>query len=284
MSRYALARDYQRPQAASEARVRRVAAPQTPAPLFARHSFLQTSVGRPQTELTVNMPSDAFEQEADAVAVRVMGGVTPGTPQRKCDCGNCGNCGKESETAAKHGVLMRAPEPGVTTDAPGSPPVAPPLEAGPIPLAPPVRPVSAENVTQKLMPLAVPAAWAIVYNAFTDEEAVVTDGQIMNDEHFTEDLLSVEQLFPNSRGWRTKKRGYILDLGWYPSSSPNGTYRLALLKGDWDNLVCEFSTRDRYEVRDVLHLCFDLIGKNSDTASIKSAVTAARQDSAGPKR
>ena len=41
------------------------------------HSFRHLAVGRSQTKLTVNQPGDAYEQEADDAADRVMRGEQP---------------------------------------------------------------------------------------------------------------------------------------------------------------------------------------------------------------
>ena len=61
------------------------------------HSFSRLPVSAPQAKLTVNTPGDSYEQEADAVADRVMR-MTTSAPvvQRECHCG-----GDEEEVQRK---------------------------------------------------------------------------------------------------------------------------------------------------------------------------------------
>ena len=59
-----------------------------------------------QAKLRVSQPGDADENEADAVAQRVMSRQSSGVVQRKCDCG--GSCAKCQEDQEDGGVIHRS--------------------------------------------------------------------------------------------------------------------------------------------------------------------------------
>lgn len=123
-------------------------------------------------------------------------------------------------------------------------------------------------MNSKLMPLKMPGTWAIVCNSFADEDLIVQDGQIKNSHFYKEDLLSIERTFFVENIWCTLPIGHILDLGWYPDADPNGSYRLTLLRGDWDNVVLRFESKDRQKIRDVIEQCLELVVQEIDDQNI----------------
>jgi hypothetical protein len=121
---------------------------------------------------------------------------------------------------------------------------------------------------QKRMALRIPTGWAVVHNTFGDEDPILADNRILNDEYYSEDLLSLQQIAFTNSGWQAKTDGFLVDLGWYPSGSPQGRYRLVLLKGDWDHIVLDFSSRKRQEIRGVIESCLDLIARDTPLAAL----------------
>ncbi|MEH2347976.1 MAG: hypothetical protein V7K55_08230 [Nostoc sp.] len=111
----------------------------------------------------------------------------------------------------------------------------------------------------KIVPLKIPGSWAVIYNSFGDEEPIVLDGVIVNNEFYKQDLLSIERIQYSEKGWVTYPNSYIVDLGWYPDSDPKGSYHFTLLRGNWDNVVVQFESKDRQKIRAVIERCFALV-------------------------
>ena len=124
----------------------------------------------------------------------------------------------------------------------------------------------------KLVPLKIPGGWAVIHNSFGDEDPVLLNGAIVNDEFYNEDLLSIERLQFNGTDWVSAQKGYVLDLGWYPESDPQGCYRLTLLRGDWNNVVVRFESREREKIRAVIERCFDLVTQGVDDQDISRLI------------
>jgi len=124
----------------------------------------------------------------------------------------------------------------------------------------------------KLVPLKIPGGWAVIHNSFGDEDPVLLNGAIVNDEFYNEDLLSIERLHFNGTDWVMAQNGHVLDLGWYPESAPQGCYRLALLRGDWNNVVVRFESREREKIRAVIERCFDLVTQGVDDQDISRLI------------
>lgn len=128
------------------------------------------------------------------------------------------------------------------------------------------------SINRKLISLKIPEGWAITHNSFIDEDAVVKDGRIINIEAYNEDLLSIEQIWFNGAVWESKTDRYILDLGWYPDSNISGSYRLSLIKKNWDNVVVQFESHSRYEIKKIIELLFDLILQGFSDSEIQKVV------------
>jgi hypothetical protein len=86
-----------------------------------------------------------------------------------------------------------------------------------------------------VMPLRIPTGWAVRYNGFFEAE---NPGLLES-----QDLLWLEQV-DSSTGVCT---GLFVDLGWY-GSREEGTFRLLLLKDDWDHILERFESRDRLAI------------------------------------
>lgn len=127
-------------------------------------------------------------------------------------------------------------------------------------------------MTIKLMPLKIPGTWAVIYNSFVDEDPIVQAGLIINSQFYNEDILSIERIRFTGTAWNTDQMGHALDLGWYPDSDPNGSYRLTLLRENWNNIVLEFKSRNRQEIRDVLEQCLELVAQGIDDQDIPRLV------------
>jgi hypothetical protein len=115
------------------------------------------------------------------------------------------------------------------------------------------------HMYKQLVPLRIPSGWAIVHNSFGDVDPVICDGVIANNEFYNEDLLSIESILFDGESWATDKSGYLLDVGWYPDSDPQGSYRLTLLRGGWDNIIAELKSIEREKIREWIEVCLDLI-------------------------
>jgi hypothetical protein len=112
--------------------------------------------------------------------------------------------------------------------------------------------------------------WAVLHNSFGAETPIIQDGLIVNDEFYSEDLLSIAKVAYTSNGWSIDQNDYLIDLGWYPESDPNGNYRLCLIRGSWDNIILNFESTDCKKIRKAIERCFDLILNGIDDNDIPS--------------
>ncbi|WP_248061012.1 hypothetical protein [Paenibacillus silvae] len=107
-----------------------------------------------------------------------------------------------------------------------------------------------------LIPLKIPAGYAITYNKFYDVEPVLSmdsDYFIENWGFFTEDLLQITKLKIKKGKWYIPEREEVmlLDLGWYPDSDMNGQYCLQLVDGNW-NEIKSICSKDRFLIKETL--------------------------------
>jgi hypothetical protein len=130
-----------------------------------------------------------------------------------------------------------------------------------------------DRMSSKLMPLKIPSTWAVIYNSFADEDLIIQDKRISNSNFYQEDLLSIERIFFVDNIWHTLPMGHVLDLGWYPGADPNGRYRLTLLRGDWDNVILQFESKDRQRIREVVEQCLELVIQEIDDQNIPHAIS-----------
>ncbi len=93
----------------------------------------------------------------------------------------------------------------------------------------------------KLQSLRIPTGWKVSYNKFLEIEP---SGLEENDNvwiHFTQDILQLEYIF--------KEAILIVDLGWYPETEINGTFRLMLIKDEeWESPLEVFESKNKEEI------------------------------------
>lgn len=127
------------------------------------------------------------------------------------------------------------------------------------------------TVPSKLMPLRIPSLWGVFHNRFGDEDPIIKNGEIVNDLFYDDDLLWIEQLqLREEIGWTTASDGYFMDLGWYPSAKPEGSYRLDVFRGTRAVKLLAYRSRQRTIIRDVIEYTLELIllgTKDDDIAS-----------------
>lgn len=123
-----------------------------------------------------------------------------------------------------------------------------------------------------LVPLRIPSRWAVIRNHFVDEDPVIRDGRFVNNEYFTQDVLSIETLRYEPGRWVNNRGGHIIDLGWYPDSDPNGQYRFVLLRGDWDNVIAQIESRDRQVIRLAIENAMEMVRQGIDDAEISRSL------------
>lgn len=87
-----------------------------------------------------------------------------------------------------------------------------------------------------LMELRIPAGFAMYFNKFFDVEPepdLDTEDFLKNWDYFTEDILHIIKL-ENTNGKMCipteGEESIVIDLGWYPDSSPEGEYALKIVK------------------------------------------------------
>jgi len=106
-----------------------------------------------------------------------------------------------------------------------------------------------------LLPLRIPTNWIVTYNKFYDIDPIMENGQFVNGGHFDEDLLVIERYIPNAAKWPR----YVIDLGWRPSSDFKGTYGLTLILENFENILREFESRDRFEIEKKLEEWLEIL-------------------------
>jgi hypothetical protein len=108
----------------------------------------------------------------------------------------------------------------------------------------------------KLMPLRIPAHWAVSYNDFYDVEPIIdkdSDSEFYkNCDYFTQSLLQIVKTTLRDGNPAIDENALLIDLGHYPDGAINGEYQLQLvkpLKGemDWENAET-FQSKNRFEI------------------------------------
>ena len=107
---------------------------------------------------------------------------------------------------------------------------------------------------QRLQPLRIPSGWTMMINKLEDMEPE----ELLSEDRtwlfaFTEDILYMYTNMSRKKNKELEKQTLAIDLGWYPDSDPNGTFRLlAVLNDNWENPLLEFSSRNKKEVVEML--------------------------------
>jgi hypothetical protein len=120
----------------------------------------------------------------------------------------------------------------------------------------------------------LPASWAVCYNSFGDEDMRVADVSIENFWYYKEDLLWLQSMRSTKNPdscYELDPAGWLVDVGWYPDSDPNGAYSLHVFRLDpeedgWPIDPPQFRSRNRYQIRAVLEYIVNHIAHPGDNA------------------
>lgn len=94
----------------------------------------------------------------------------------------------------------------------------------------------------KLQPLRIATGWRIDYNKLLEIEPTELEKEDSVWIHFTEDILQMVYEYK----WEQKQTYFVPDVGWYPETEINGSFRLVLIEGtDWENPIIEIKTRSK---------------------------------------
>ncbi|AUX24119.1 hypothetical protein SOCEGT47_046550 [Sorangium cellulosum] len=91
-----------------------------------------------------------------------------------------------------------------------------------------------------LQPLRIPTGWRITINNLCEfNPCTINDPSDERWEYLEEDLFSAQH-----EHYQT-----TVDVGWYPSMSPDGNYKaIFILNDDWNNPLDELVTRNLQEI------------------------------------
>jgi hypothetical protein len=112
------------------------------------------------------------------------------------------------------------------------------------------------TIEPKLMPLRIPAHWAVSYNDFYDVEPIIdkdSDSEFYkNCDYFMQNLLQIVKTTLKDGNPAIDKNSLLIDLGHYPDGAIDGEYKLQLIKQldgemDWENAEI-FESKDRFEI------------------------------------
>jgi len=93
----------------------------------------------------------------------------------------------------------------------------------------------------KLQSLRIPTGWEVSYNKFLEIEPNSLEKGNSIWIHFTQDILQLKYIFKNVK--------LTVDLGWYPETEIDGTFRLAIIKNEeWENPLEVFESRSKVEI------------------------------------
>ena len=96
-----------------------------------------------------------------------------------------------------------------------------------------------QEMYYELQPLRLQAGWKIELNNFSEYDLDIHGEQDCFE--LNEDLLQLQN----------EKTNLLIDLGWYPAHSKDGSYHLMLVKNfDWTNPLENVITRSKKEVVD----------------------------------
>jgi hypothetical protein len=88
-------------------------------------------------------------------------------------------------------------------------------------------------------PLRIPGGWTVDHNELMQLEPSLLGAEDPLWYFLTEDLLQLREI----------RRGFLLDVGWYPDSKPEGGFRAVLLRNqDWAHPLRTYETRTLSEL------------------------------------
>lgn len=108
---------------------------------------------------------------------------------------------------------------------------------------------------ENLLPLKIPAGWAVTYNQFVDEDAVINkNGTIENWDAYKESLLQIQRLDIMNGSHYIPRATLLIDLGWTPEGRSDGSFKLVLVflnpdaKNIWEP-IAHFESKDRFQIQ-----------------------------------
>lgn len=112
----------------------------------------------------------------------------------------------------------------------------------------------------KLMRMRLPMGWSVNYNKFYDIEPFIKNGELLNEEFYTENLLFLKKMSLIQNDWQIPNEGFAIDLGWYPEFNPKGMYRAVFAQydyeGRWDEIYT-FQSTNRYDIVETIETWLD---------------------------
>lgn len=102
----------------------------------------------------------------------------------------------------------------------------------------------------KLQELRIPTGWTVTWNQLYDIEPGTNikveglpDGDVW--ELFIQDLLQLKYV----------NRNFVLDVGWVPEASPEGSYQLTLVANEnWNDPIVVYQCRNKDEIVEQINL------------------------------
>jgi len=131
-----------------------------------------------------------------------------------------------------------------------------------------------------LVPLRIPSNWAIRKNWF-DYTPLAECKDNESFFFYSDECLVIEQIFFNSSGgyWSTKPGGYLIDLGWIPSRSPNGAFHLEIVKAKANpsiayerEIIYEFVSSSHDSIRHKIEQALELINQELPADAIQQTL------------
>ncbi|MFF0434366.1 hypothetical protein ACFYU9_19315 [Streptomyces sp. NPDC004327] len=104
-----------------------------------------------------------------------------------------------------------------------------------------------------LMPLRIPAGWAVIFNGFVEFPEDDPPSREETESYRGEDILSIQQIVFTGEGWSVDTASWFVDLGWYPGGDPLGSYRLCLVGDGWGDVKIRFEHRSCYVIQRALN-------------------------------
>lgn|SRR5215831_1974191 len=120
-----------------------------------------------------------------------------------------------------------------------------------------------------LVSLRIPSGWAVITNNFVEFAPSEVASDSDRESYLDENLLSIEGIIFDGVCWRTDRSACLIDLGWYPTGDLRGSYRLALVKGSWDDVPLRFEHRDCGVMKEAIELIMRMLaaGKSAEQIS-----------------
>ncbi|MEH1125623.1 hypothetical protein [Micromonospora sp. CPCC 206061] len=120
------------------------------------------------------------------------------------------------------------------------------------------------------MPLRIAPGWLVSYNRFYEGRPDLARTPTDDADYFTQDMLQLNSCRRGTGGeWEIDPTGFLIDLGWYPDSDPDGTYRLVVVSPDFrGEELFEIEHRDPVLIRDIIGVCTTMLAVKADLSDL----------------